>query len=69
MSEEEFIEDRIIYYRVPRTGYEFNGIWVLSALFTKWRKDRKAKKHGESEVEESEQLIVPPEKRLETISI
>lgn len=72
MSENEFIEDnidRILYYRAPTTGNSFEGLWVLSALFTKWRKARKAKKQEQREVEENEQLIVPPEKKLETISI
>ena len=72
MSEKEYIEDnidRILYYRTPTTGNSFEGLWVLSALFTKWRKDRKAKKQEQREVEESEELIFKPEKKLETISI
>jgi len=72
MSEEDFIADnidRILYYRIPATGNSFEGLWVLSALFTKWRKDRKVKKQEQCELEESEELILPPEKKLETISI
>jgi len=72
MSENDFIEDnidRILYYQSPTTGNSFEGLWVLSALFTKWRKDRKAKKKELREVEESEQLIVRPERKSETISI
>ncbi len=72
MSEKEFIEDdidRILYYKFPTTTNAFEGLWVLSALFTKWRKDRKARKQELREVEESEQVIVPSEKKLETVSI
>ena len=72
MSENDFIEDnidRILYYQSPTTGNSFEGLWVLSALFTKWHKERKAKKQKHKEVKESEQLIQPSEKKLETISI
>ena len=72
MSEKEYIEDnidRILYYRTPTIGNSFEGLWVLSALFTKWLKNRKVKKQEQSEVKVSEQLIVPPEKKLQTISI
>ena len=71
MNEEEFIEDdidRITYYNIPTSGNIFEGLWVLSALFIKLSRDHKKKKR-EKKIDESEQLMVPPEKKLETISI
>jgi len=76
MSEKDYIEDnidRILYYRTPTTSNSFEGLWVLSALFTKWRKNHKAKKQGQEkapkEALETEQPIESLERKLETITI
>ena len=72
MDKEEFLEDytdRVIYYRVPQTGFDFSGIWVLSTMFTKWRKERKTRKQGQKDLDESEKIIVPPERKIDTITI
>jgi hypothetical protein len=76
MSEKDYIEDnynRTIYYRIPTMSCCSEGLWVLSALFTKWRKNRKAKKQGQVEAPkealETEQPIESPERKLETITI
>lgn len=72
MDKEEFLEnytDRAIYDWVPQTGPDFSGIWVLSTLFTKWRKDRKTRKQAQKDLDESELIILPLERKIDTISI
>ena len=70
MSEKEFIEDdidRIMDHRIPITTNSFKGLWALSALFSRKKPERMEKL--KKKVDESEKLMVPPEKTLETISI
>jgi len=72
MSEEEFIEDNIdgiMYNSIPITANSFKGLWLLNTLFTRQHKERKTKKQEQGEVEKSEQLVMPPEKKLEIITI
>ena len=70
--DKEYIEDfndRVINYRFPSsTGYDFSGFWILSTMFSKWRKERKAKKQKQKNLD-SETVIIIPERKVDTVSI
>lgn len=72
MDKEEYMDyyvDKVVNSRVTPSGLDFGGLFVLSSKFSKWRKDRKAKKQSQKDYDEGEELITLTERKVDTITI